>query len=153
MTMNAKTHALGRKTRWDVIGHDTMDAIEGATGAVNRAQQDYVTEFAWGEIFNRPGLPKKTRILLNLAMLTVLGEREVLRHHVRGALRLGCTRTAIREALLQASTFAGFNKVSLATNAAHEVFAEADAAQSQSKPKTRTKTKTKTKARPRRKTE
>ena len=149
MAMNAKTYARGRKTRWDVIGHDTMDAIEAATGAVSRAQQDYVTEFAWGEIFNRPGLPKTTRILLNLAMLTVLGEREVLRHHVRGALRLGCTRTAIREAMLQAITFAGFNKVSLATNAAHEVFAEIGAAKTRSKPKSRTKTKTG----PRRKTE
>ena len=133
MAMNAKTYARGRKTRWDVIGHQTMDGIDGATGATTRAQQDYVTEFAWGEIFNRPGLPKRTRILLNLAMLTVLGERVVLRHHIRGALNLGCTRTAIREALLQAVTFAGFNKVSLATNLAQQVFAEIDAARRHSR--------------------
>ncbi len=128
MAMNAKTFARGQKTRKDVIGGAAALWLEGPAGAADRDQQDYVTELAWGEIFSRPGLGKKTRILLNLAMLTVMGERDVLKHHIGGALRLGCTRTAIREALLQAGTFAGLNKVSLATMVAQEVFAEADAA-------------------------
>ena len=99
-------------------------------------QQDYVSRFS-SEIFNRPGLGKRTRILLNLAMLTMAGEREVLRKFIYDALDLGCSRTAIRETLLQTISFAGHNKVSLATNIAQEVFMEIDKLRHKSRQKAR----------------
>ncbi len=142
--MNAKTMARGKKMRWDIIGKEIMDPIYANLGPATRDQQDYVTEFAWGEVFARSGLPAKTRILLNLAMLTQLGEWQVLRFHIGGALRLGCTRTEIRETLIQTNTFAGFVRSTLACGVAQEVFKEADAAKravarTRSKPKRRAK--------------
>ncbi len=126
MAMNAKTMARGKKMRSDIISKEIMDPIYAKLGPATRDQQDYVTEFAWGEVFARPGLPQKTRILLNIAMLTMLGEWQVLGFHVGGALRLGCSRTEIREALIQTNTFAGFIRSTLACGVAQEVFNAVD---------------------------
>ena len=126
MAMNKRTMARGKKMRWDIIGKEIMDPIYANLGPATRDQQDYVTEFAWGEIFARRGLPPKTRILLNLAMLTMLGEWQVLGFHIGGALRLGCSRTEIRETLIQTNTFAGFINSTFACNVAQEGFNEVD---------------------------
>ena len=91
---------------------------------VAQIQQDYFSEFS-------------SEIFLNLAMLTMAGEREVLRKFIHDALDLGCSRTAIRETLLQTICFAGHNKVSLATNIAQEVFTEIDKLRLNSRQKAR----------------
>ena len=126
MVVNNKTYLKGKKLRWKVIGKDTMDPIWDGLGEVTKPLQEYVTEFAWGEIFSRRGLDQKTRILLNLVMLVVQGEYRVLSLHIRAALNLGCTRIQIREALIQTSTFAGFAKSTQACTLAQNIFDEID---------------------------
>jgi len=110
MVLNDKTFMKGKKVRWKVIGKGTMDPIWDGLGEATQPIQEYVTEFAWGEIFSRPGLDQQTRILLNLAMLVVQGESRVLALHIRAALNLGCSRTEVREVLIQTCTFARFAK-------------------------------------------
>ena len=101
-----------------------MDPIWDGLGEATQPIQEYVTEFSWGEIFSRPGLNQQTRILLNLAMLVVQGESRVLSLHIRTALNLGCSRTEVREALIQTCTFAGFAKSTQACKSAQDIFDE-----------------------------
>jgi alkylhydroperoxidase/carboxymuconolactone decarboxylase family protein YurZ len=126
MVLNDETFTKGKEVRWKVIGKDVMDPIWGELGEATQAIQEYVTEFAWGEIFSRPGLDQKTRILLNLAMLAVQGESRVLSLHIRAALNLDCSRTEIEETLIQTCTFAGFAKSTQACRLAQEIFDELD---------------------------
>ena len=126
MVLNDDIFMKGKKVRWNVIGKEIMDPIWDELGEATQEIQEYVTEFAWGEIFSRPGLDQKTRILLNLAMLVVQGEARVLSLHIRAALNLGCSRTEVREALIQTCTFAGFAKSTQACKLAQEIFDQLD---------------------------
>lgn len=110
--------AAGRATRAEVIGHDVIDAAYAAADDFELDQQDYVSAHSWGEVFNRPGLSKQTRLLINIATLAAMGERDTLKNHVRAAIRLGCTRIEIREAIIQAGTCAGPVRATLACRAA-----------------------------------
>ena len=84
----------------------------------------FVTEFAFGDIYSRPGLSLKTRQLLTIASLVTLGTAPLqLKSHIKGALNVGCTREEIVEAILQMSVYAGFPKAMNAMYAAKEVFA------------------------------
>ena len=114
----------GKATRWNIIGEDVMNPIWESLDDTTRPIQEYVTEYSWGEIFSRKGLSPQTRILLNLAILCSQGELTVLRLHIRGAVHLGCTKVEIREALIQASIFAGFSRSAQACKVAQEVFLE-----------------------------
>ena len=122
MVLNKEIFSRGKKTRWRVIGKDTMDQIWNELTATTQPIQEYVTEIAWGEIFSRPGLDEKTRILLNLAMLTVQGETRVLALHIRAAVNLGCSHEEIRETLIQTMTFAGVVRATQACRTAQDVF-------------------------------
>ncbi len=122
MVLNQEIFSRGKKTRWRVIGKDTMDQIWNELTATTQPIQEYVTEIAWGEIFSRPGLDEKTRILLNLAMLTVQGETRVLALHIRAAVNLGCSHEEIRETLIQTMTFAGVVRATQACRTAQDVF-------------------------------
>ena len=124
MVLNDDTFMKGKQVRWKVIGKQTMDPIWDGLGEATQEIQEYVTEFAWGEIFCRPGLDQKTRILLNLAMLVVQGETRVLSLHIRAALNLGCSQVEVREALIQTCTFAGFAKSTQACKLAQDIFDE-----------------------------
>ena len=87
----------------------------------------FVTEFAFGDIYSRPGLDLKTRQLLTIASLTTLGTAPLqLKSHIKGALRVGCTRQEIVETLLQMSVYAGFPKAMNAVYNAKELFIELD---------------------------
>jgi len=84
----------------------------------------FVTEFAFGDIYSRPGLDLKTRQLLTIVSLVTLGTAPLqLKSHIKGALNVGCTRQEIVEAILQMSVYAGFPKAMNAMYAAKEVFA------------------------------
>ena len=122
MVLNPEIFSRGKKTRWRVIGKDTMNQIWNELTATTQPIQEYVTEIAWGEIFSRPGLDEKTRILLNLAMLTVQGENRVLALHIRAAVNLGCSHEEIRETLIQTMTFAGVVRAAQASRTAQDVF-------------------------------
>src|ERR1700722_206100 len=97
----------GLQIRKEVLGAEYVDrAIANAT-EFTKPLQEFVTSYAWGAIWGRDGLDRKTRSLINLAMLTALNRQHELGLHVRGALRNGCTVEEIREVLLQAAVYAG----------------------------------------------
>jgi 4-carboxymuconolactone decarboxylase len=99
--------ARGLTTRREVLGDEHVDrSINNATDFTAVAQ-DFVTEYCWGEVWTRPGLDRRTRSLLNLAMLTALNRMHEFRVHVRGAVNNGCTVEEIRETLLQAIVYCG----------------------------------------------
>jgi 4-carboxymuconolactone decarboxylase len=118
----------GLKTRKEVVGAEYTERAFKEADAFNLPMQELVTEYCWGWLWNRPGLPRKTRSMLNLAMLAVLNRPNELKSHVKGALRNGCTKEEITEVLLQAAVYGGV-PVGMASFAlAREAFRELEAA-------------------------
>ena len=99
--------ARGLQTRREVLGEAHVErSMRGATEFTGPAQE-LVTEYCWGAVWTRPGLDRRTRSLINLAMLTALNRMHEFRVHVRGAVNNGCTVEEIRETLLQAVVYCG----------------------------------------------
>jgi 4-carboxymuconolactone decarboxylase len=97
----------GLAARREVLGDEHVDrSLEQATDFSGIAQE-FVTEFCWGDVWTRPGLDRRTRSLINLAMLTALNRKHEFRVHVRGAINNGCTIEEIRETLLQTIVYCG----------------------------------------------
>jgi 4-carboxymuconolactone decarboxylase len=111
----------GLQTRREVLGADYVDASLARADEFMMAFQRITTEWAWDYVWNRPGLDRRTRSLLNLAMLTALGKPAELKLHVRGALTNGVTVEEIKEVLLQASVYCGIPAGLEAFRAADEV--------------------------------
>ena len=88
------------------------------------AMQDLTTRYCWGDIWSRPGLEKKTRSIINLAMISALNRPHELKAHVRGALANGVTKDEIKEILLQVAVYAGIPAGMDSFRVAHEVFKE-----------------------------
>lgn len=122
--MNQDAFEAGLKTRREVLGADYVDQAIANADDFNRPMQELTTEFCWNEIWNRPGLDRRTRSMLNLAMLTALNRPHELKLHVRGALRNGVTRDEIREIFLQAAIYCGVPAAIDSFRNAKEVFAE-----------------------------
>ena len=97
----------GLEVRREVLGAAHVDRSLGAATPFTRPMQELVTEFCWGAVWTRPGLDRRTRSLINLAMLTALNRSQELGAHVRGAIRNGCSEEEIQEALLQAAIYCG----------------------------------------------
>ena len=97
----------GLAVRKDVLGSDYVEKSLAQADEFSRPLQELVTEYCWGAVWTRPGLPRKTRSLLNLAMLATLNRQHELKLHVMGALRNGCTQAEIQETLLQVTIYAG----------------------------------------------
>ena len=116
----------GLKTRREVLGAEYVDAAIAGADDFNRPLQEYVTQYCWGDIWNRPGLDRRTRSLLNLAMLTALNRPHELELHIRGALRNGVTREEIREVFLQAGMYCGVPAAVDSFRTARRVFQEVD---------------------------
>src|SRR4051812_45138541 len=95
----------GLDARRDVLGAEYVDRALANADDFSRPFQEFITEHCWGDIWTRPGLSRRTRSLLNIAMLTALGKPAELELHVRGALRNGCTRDEVFETLLQATVY------------------------------------------------
>lgn len=117
-----RRRARGRAVRRAVLGAAHVDRAGSDPGA--REFQDLLTRYVWGEIWTRPGLSRRTRSLLTVALLTAQGRSAELRLHVRGALRNGVTRKAIKEVLLHAAVYCGVPAAHAAFQVAAEVFAE-----------------------------
>jgi 4-carboxymuconolactone decarboxylase len=114
----------GLRIRSEVLGEEHVRrSMERAT-ALSRPLQELVTEYCWGAVWGRPGIDRKTRSLLNLAMLTALNRREELEAHLRGAVTNGADATEIQEVLLQAAIYCGLPAALDAFRAADKVFAE-----------------------------
>jgi 4-carboxymuconolactone decarboxylase len=97
----------GLRVRKEVLGAEHVQRSLDAANDFNRPMQELVTEYCWGAVWTRPGIPRKTRSLLNLAMITALNRPNELKLHVRGALNNGCSSAEIREVLLQAAIYCG----------------------------------------------
>lgn len=97
----------GLKVRREVLGDAYVDASVASADDITAPLQKLVTEWCWGEIWNRPGLERKTRSFLNLAMLTALNRPHEIKIHVRGALTNGVTEEEIVEVILQAAIYCG----------------------------------------------
>lgn len=105
--MNQDLFDRGLELRRDVLGAEYVDASIANADDFNRPMQELVTQFAWGEIWSRPGLDRRTRSLLNLAMITALNRPHELELHVRGAVNNGATVEEMREVFLQTAVYCG----------------------------------------------
>jgi 4-carboxymuconolactone decarboxylase len=114
----------GLEVRKAVLGAEYVETSIKNADDFNRPLQDLVTEYCWGAVWTREGLSRKTRSMLNLAMLSVLNRPHELELHLRGALRNGCTKEEIREVLLQVAIYAGVPAGVDAFRTARKVFAE-----------------------------
>jgi 4-carboxymuconolactone decarboxylase len=118
----------GLAVRREVLGREHVDRALVEASEFARPMQELVTEYCWGAVWSRPGLDRKTRSLLNLAMLTALNRRHELELHVRGALTNGATVSEIQEVLLQAAVYCGVPAAMDAFRAAEKVIAQQSAA-------------------------
>ncbi|CAM4062885.1 4-carboxymuconolactone decarboxylase [Kibdelosporangium persicum] len=105
--MDKERFEAGLATRKEVLGAEHVERSLAKVTDFSRPVQELVTEYCWGEVWTRDGLPKRTRSLLNLVMLTALNRMHELGVHVRGAVRNGCTQAEIQEALLQSAIYCG----------------------------------------------
>ena len=125
--MNQELFDQGLQTRREVLGADYVDnAIQNAD-AFSLPLQELVTQYAWGDVWNRPGLPRRERSMLVLAMLTALNRPHEIKLHLRGALNHGVTRDEIREIFLQAAIYCGAPAAMDSFRVARDVFAALDA--------------------------
>jgi len=114
----------GLSVRRAVLGDAHVDRSLKNRNEFNEEFQDLITRYAWGEIWTRPGLPRKTRSLLTIAMLVALNRPDEFRLHLRAALNNGVKKEEIKEALLQAAIYCGLPAANSAFHAAQEVFSE-----------------------------
>ena len=122
--MGKNTFDQGLAIRKEVLGAEHVDRALAGADAFSRPYQELITEYCWGAVWGRPGLPRKTRSLLNLAMLTALGREDEFKLHVRAAFRNGVTREEICEVLLQTAIYCGVPAANSAFKQAREVFAQ-----------------------------
>ena len=118
----------GMAVRREVLGPEYVDRSIAETDDFSRPVMELVTEYCWGEIWTQPELPRKTRSLINLAMISVLNRPHELKAHIRGAITNGVTREQIREVLLQVAIYAGVPAAVDSFRIARETFAEIDGA-------------------------
>jgi 4-carboxymuconolactone decarboxylase len=97
----------GRRVRREVLGERYVEAAIERTTDFTRDFQDLITRYAWGEIWSRPGLDRRTRSAITLTALIALGHEEEFALHVRAAIRNGLTRDEIKEVLLQSTIYCG----------------------------------------------
>jgi 4-carboxymuconolactone decarboxylase len=126
--MDQKMHDKGLEIRKAVLGEAYVNNALKNVDGFNQPLQDLLNEYCWGALWSREGLPRKTRSMLNVAMLSVLNRPHELRAHLRGALNNGVTRDEIREVLLQVAIYAGVPAAVDSFRTAREFFAELDKA-------------------------
>jgi 4-carboxymuconolactone decarboxylase len=124
--MDKATFDRGLEIRKAVLGADYVENSFKSADAFNRPMQELATEYCWGYVWGREGLPKKTRSMLNLAMISALNRPHELKMHIGGALRNGVTREEICEIFLQVAIYCGVPAGVDSFRTAREVFAEID---------------------------
>lgn len=128
--MNDELFEKGLEIRKSVLGKEFVEKSIAAADDFNMPMQRLTTEYCWGAVWGREGgLPKKTRSMLNLAMLCALNRPHELKMHIGGALRNGVTKEEIREVLLQVAIYCGIPAGVDAFRVAKETFAELDRAE------------------------
>jgi len=111
----------GERARREVLGDAHVDAAEAATSDFTRPFQDYITGAAWADVWDRPGLDRRTRSAITLALLTALRAEAEIPMHVRAALRHGLTPEEIAEVLLHSAAYAGLPAANTAFQLADQV--------------------------------
>lgn len=117
-------HSAGMKVRREVLGSAHVDKAQTKLTDFNSEFQDFITRSAWGEVWTRPGLDRKTRSCMVLATMIALGTWDEYRLHVRAAFNNGLTRDDIKEVILQAAIYCGVPKANHAIKEAEAIFAE-----------------------------
>ena len=121
-----ETFEKGLKVRKEVLGEDYVNKALANVNSFNEDLQQLVTRYCWGEIWTRPGLSRRDRSIINLAMISALNRSHELRLHLRGALNNGLTKEEIREVLLQVMIYCGVPAGVDSFRAAQEVFGAQD---------------------------
>ena len=116
----------GMSVRRQTLGDTHVDRSVKNKNEFNQEFQDLLTRYAWGEIWNRPGLPRRTRSLITIAMLVALNRTEELKMHIRAAFNNEVSQDEIKEVLLQSAIYCGVPAANSAFHAAEAVFAELD---------------------------
>jgi len=124
--MDQQTFDRGLEIRKSVLGKEFVENAFKSADDFNRPLQELVTEYCWGAVWGRPQLERKTRSLLNLAMISALNRPHELKLHVVGALKNGVTREEIREVFLQVAIYCGVPAAVDAFRIAREAFAQLD---------------------------
>ena len=124
--MNDELFETGLKIRKSVLGAEFVEKSIASADDFNMPMQRLTTEYCWGAVWGREELPKKTRSMLNLAMISCLNRPHELRLHIAGALKNGVTRDEIREVFMQVAIYAGVPAGVDSFRAAKEVFAQID---------------------------
>ena len=122
------TYDSGMEVRREVLGDEHVDRALARRTEFTADFQDLITRYAWGEIWTRPGLDRRTRSCITLTALVAGGHQHELAMHVRAALRNGLTRDEIKEVLLQNAVYCGVPAANSAFAIAQEVLAEEDRA-------------------------
>ena len=123
--MTGSAHERGMHVRREVLGDEHVDAAIEGTTAFTEDFQDLITRYAWGEIWARPGLDRRTRSCITLTALVALNRQEELAMHVRAALRNGLSADEIKEVLLQTAIYCGVPAANTAFAVAQRVLDEA----------------------------
>ncbi|MEE3064666.1 MAG: carboxymuconolactone decarboxylase family protein [Actinomycetota bacterium] len=124
--MDRETYQRGLEIRSAVLGEAYVNMALADADEFSKPLQDLVTEYCWGVVWGRDGLPRKTRSMLNLAMIPILNRPNELRTHIKGALTNGVTRDEICEIFLQVAVYAGVPAAVDSFRIAREVFAKLD---------------------------
>ena len=124
--MIANRYDEGLAVRREVLGDSYVEQAGAKTTDFTRDFQTIVTEFAWGTIWTRPGLDRRSRSMITLTALIARGHHEELALHIRGALRNGLSREEIKEVLLQAAVYCGVPDANAAFRIAQTVFDDTD---------------------------
>ncbi|HWG65348.1 MAG TPA: 4-carboxymuconolactone decarboxylase [Streptosporangiaceae bacterium] len=121
---DADRREQGMRIRREVLGDEHVDRAVARTTEFTEPFQDFITRYAWGEVWSRPGLSRAERSMITLTALVVLRQEEELAMHLRGALRNGLTAEQIREVLLHVAVYAGVPAANRAFAIAQRVLAE-----------------------------
>jgi 4-carboxymuconolactone decarboxylase len=124
MTPEDSAYDHGMRIRREVLGDEYVDAAVGRTTEFTADFQDFITRYAWGEIWARPGLDRRTRSCITLTALVALGHLEELELHVRAAIRNGLTEQEIGEVFLQSAVYCGVPAANSAFAVARRVLSE-----------------------------
>jgi len=127
--MTSELFEKGLQIRREVLGAEYVDASISKADDFSRPLQELVTEYCWGTVWGRPGLDRKTRSLLNLAMLTALNRPHEVKLHLKGALNNGCSKNDIMEVFLQTAIYCGIPAAVDSFRMAKEIFQEVESKQ------------------------
>lgn len=121
--MSDERHETGLKVRRSVLGEAHVDRAEARKTPFDEDFQRFITEGAWGSVWSRPGLDRRTRSMLVIALMAALGHEEELAMHIRATRNTGATREDVKEVLLMVAVYAGVPAANTAIRIAKEVYA------------------------------